>query len=94
MRERLDVVIFGASGYTGKFTMYEAAKVLKDLKWGIAGRNKEKLEILLDKMGEKAKQNLSNIPIIIADINDEKSLLEMARSTKVIANCCGLFFMT
>jgi hypothetical protein len=38
--DRLDVVIFGASGFTGKYTVYEAVKVLDGLKWGIAGRNK------------------------------------------------------
>lgn len=87
--ERLDVVIFGASGYTGKYTIYEAVKILKGLKWGVAGRNKEKLESVLEEMGKKAKQDLSKTPIIIADVNDEKSLLEMAKGAKVIVNCCG-----
>jgi short subunit dehydrogenase-like uncharacterized protein len=41
--ERLDVVIFGASGFTGKYTVYEAIKVLDGLKWGIAGRNKVRI---------------------------------------------------
>lgn len=36
----LDVIIFGATGFTGKYTVYEAVKVLSTLKWGIAGRNK------------------------------------------------------
>lgn len=37
---QLDVIIFGATGFTGKYTVYEAVKVLSTLKWGIAGRNK------------------------------------------------------
>lgn len=87
--DRLDVIIFGASGYTGKYTVYEGVKVLKGLKWGVAGRSKEKLEEVLKEMGKKAKQDLSETPIIIADIKDEKSLLEMAKKAKVIVNCCG-----
>jgi short subunit dehydrogenase-like uncharacterized protein len=38
--ERLDVIIFGASGFTGKYIVYEGVKILADLKWGVAGRNK------------------------------------------------------
>lgn len=89
--ERLDVVIFGASGYTGKFTIYEAVKVLSGLKWGVAGRSKEKVESALSEMCKKAGTDLSKIPIIIADVKNEKSLLEMASQAKIIINCCGPF---
>jgi short subunit dehydrogenase-like uncharacterized protein len=40
-------------------------------------------------MGKKAGKNLSKIPIVIADVNDEKSLVEMAKQAKIIVNCCG-----
>lgn len=33
--------------------------------------------------------DLSNIPIIIADINDAESLIKMTSSAKVLINCCG-----
>lgn len=86
---RLDVIIFGASGYTGKYTVYEGVKLLKGLKWGIAGRNREKLEEVLATMGKKAREDLSKIPIIIADVGDQDSLLQMAKQAKVIVNCTG-----
>lgn len=86
---RLDVIIFGASGFTGKYTVFEAISVLKDLRWGIAGRSRQKLENVLQTMGEKASQDLSHIPIILADIDDEKSLAAMARQCQVLVNCCG-----
>lgn len=86
---RLDVVIFGATGFTGKHTVYEGVKILENLTWGIAGRNKEKLEAVLKEMGEKAKKDLSNIPIIIADVTNEESLKGMAERAKIIVNCCG-----
>lgn len=87
--ERLDVVIFGASGYTGKYTVYQGVKLLKGLKWGIAGRSKQKLEAVLQEMGKKAGQDLSEIPIIIADVSNQQSLVDMAKKAKVIVNCCG-----
>lgn len=87
--ERLDVVIFGASGFTGKYTVYEAVSVLAGLRWGIAGRNREKLERVLSEMGFKSGQDLSQIPIYIADIDDEKSLLNMAKSARIVVNAVG-----
>jgi len=89
MTEKLDVIIFGATGFTGKYTVFEAVSVLQNFRWGIAGRNQAKLEQTLKEMGAKANKNLMNTPIIIADVNDEASLLEMARRAKVIVNCCG-----
>ncbi|XP_017872882.1 PREDICTED: saccharopine dehydrogenase-like oxidoreductase [Drosophila arizonae] len=87
--ERLDVIIFGASGFTGKYTVYEAVSVLKDLKWGIAGRNRAKLQEVLKEMGAKAKKDLSQTPIFIADVNDEASLLNMAKSCRIVVNTAG-----
>lgn len=87
--DRLDVIIFGASGFTGKWTVYEAVKLLDGLKWGVAGRNEEKLKATLKEMGDKANKDLSAIPIIIADVNDEVSLAKMAEQAKIIVNCCG-----
>ena len=43
MEKTLDVIIFGATGFTGKHTVYEAAGILSDMTWGIAGRNEVRL---------------------------------------------------
>lgn len=83
MADRLDVVIFGASGFTGKATVIAAVKVLSKLSWGIAGRNAEKLEAILKEAGEKNETDLSKIPIIIADIKDVASLDQMVNRAKV-----------
>lgn len=89
MSEKLDVIIFGASGFTGKYCVLEACTVLQNLKWGVAGRSQTKLEGILKEMGKKANKDLSQIPIIIADVNDEKSLADMVSKAKIIVNCCG-----
>jgi short subunit dehydrogenase-like uncharacterized protein len=40
-----DLVVFGASGYTGKYVAEHIAKHLPtDLKWALAGRSANKLE--------------------------------------------------
>lgn len=45
MSRSFDVVIFGASGFTGQFVVQEFAKQnSQNLRWAVAGRNKEKLQ--------------------------------------------------
>lgn len=57
MAERLDVVIFGATGYTGKYATKNihlmAKKSSKPITWGIAGRSEEKLKGVLEYVKEK-----------------------------------------
>ncbi|KAF2904989.1 hypothetical protein ILUMI_01191, partial [Ignelater luminosus] len=93
MSERLDIILFGATGITGKTTipyLYKFAAEKNSLKWGIAGRSKQKLK---DVLSETAKiidvDDLSHIPIIIADVENEDSIRRMTAQAKVIINCCG-----
>ncbi|XP_075155733.1 saccharopine dehydrogenase-like oxidoreductase [Haematobia irritans] len=87
--EKLDAIIFGATGYTGKIVVEDAIEILKDFKWGIAGRNESKLLTIRESIGNRIGQDLSHIPIIIADVSDSKSLDEMAKRCKIILNCVG-----
>lgn len=49
MTRRFDAVIFGASGFTGQFVVQEFAKQnKKGLRWAVAGRNKDKLQNVLN----------------------------------------------
>lgn len=86
---QLDVIIFGASGFTGKYTIYEGIKLLAGLKWGIAGRNQDKLAKIVKEVEKKADKDLSEVPIIIADVKDPESLKKMAEQCKIVINCCG-----
>ncbi|XP_058793881.1 saccharopine dehydrogenase-like oxidoreductase isoform X2 [Phymastichus coffea] len=85
--ERLDVVIFGATGFTGKYAVQEAQRIHKDMPftWGIAGRRKEALQSVLQEFAS----NSNNVKIIIADLRDEVSLRKMCQQAKVVVNCCG-----
>lgn len=93
MDRQLDIIIFGATGFTGKYTVLNAIKLLADFKWGIAGRNQQKLEAVLKEMGEKAETGLSKIPIIIANVDDDVSLEKMARQAKVTSKLKNKLFI-
>ena len=93
---RLDLVIFGATGFTGKQAVIHMAKFAKkyDLaSWGVAGRSQSKLSALITEVSIKTTENLSSVKIIVADIGDEKSLRDMCAQTKMIVNCCGPYRM-
>ena len=53
--EKLDVIIFGATGYTGKVAVYEIVKLAKEknITWGISGRNRNKLDNVLKEVEGK-----------------------------------------
>lgn len=87
--EKLDVIIFGASGFTGKYTIFEGIKLLEGLRWGIAGRSRDKLRQVLNEVEKKADKDLSEIPIVTADLKDAESLKNLAERCKVLINCCG-----
>ena len=64
-KRKYELVIYGASGFTGKyvveiFATYIAEKKLK-IKWAVAGRNKKKLEETLDHVAELIGNILSNM---------------------------------
>ena len=88
MAEReFDVIIFGASGYTGKLVaeyMNKQYGADESIKWAIAGRNKEKLS--------SVKQDLNlneKISIIEVDSTNEESLDSMTSSAKCILTTVG-----
>ena len=53
MAEReYDIVVFGATGFTGALTaQYLASNAPPDLRWAIAGRNRDKLDDVRRRLG-------------------------------------------
>jgi len=81
-----DVVVFGASGYTGRLV----AEYLNneypdaDFTWAMAGRSIEKLSSVRAEMGIP-----ESIPLIAVDSDDPKSLEAMVTSTRVVITTVG-----
>ncbi|XP_026759515.2 lipid droplet localized protein-like [Galleria mellonella] len=89
---RLDLVIFGATGFTGKKVVEQVArggKYYDNLSWGVAGRSQQKLENVLADVSKLTGKDLSHVRVIVADTGDHKSLREMCSQAKVLVNCCG-----
>lgn len=93
MAERLDIILFGATGFTGKHTITQILKLCKvdgaALTWGVSGRSETKLQAILKEMGGKNKVDLSKTPIIVADVSDQESVNKMAASARIVINTAG-----
>ncbi|KAK5650826.1 hypothetical protein RI129_001855 [Pyrocoelia pectoralis] len=94
MESKLDIIVFGATGFTGKHTLPYLHRLCqqtgRQFTWGIAGRSEQKLKGVLHEYAQKLDAStLNSIPIIIADVTNELSILEMAKKARMIINCCG-----
>ncbi len=81
-----DVIIWGASGFTGRLVaeyLFKKYGLNGDLKWAMAGRNLDKLKLIRSEVANE------NVPLIVADSNDEVSLKDLTKRTSVICTTVG-----
>ena len=82
-----DVIVYGATGYTGRLVAEYFLKTCgagKDIKWAMAGRNRDKLAEIRNLIGAPA-----SLPLIVADAEDAAALEAMAARTKVVLTTAG-----
>lgn len=87
MDREFDLVLQGATGFTGRLAAAEivqrvAHKPGPKLRWAIAGRSEEKLQALAMEF---------NVPYIVAPGLDDDAVNAMAQRTKVVISCAGPF---
>ncbi|HMO47919.1 MAG TPA: saccharopine dehydrogenase NADP-binding domain-containing protein [Rubrivivax sp.] len=90
-RRRLDLVLFGATGFTGRQAVRALLRQRPDAHWGIAGRDLGRLQALAAAQvpaGARAPQ------LIVADARDARSLQALARRTQVLFNLAGPYHAT
>lgn len=81
-----DVIVWGATGFTGRLVaehLLQRYGVGDNLRWAMAGRNLPKLEGVRDDLGAP------ELPIIVADSNDDDSLNAMVVRARVMCTTVG-----
>lgn len=88
-----DVVLFGATGYTGRQAVLALVHraATQPLRWAVAGRQPEKLAALV---AELVPPPAEQPGIIVADANDSGALQRMAAQTSVLLNMAGPYALT
>jgi len=84
MQKDIDIIIYGATGFTGQLCVKYFNSINTSVKWAIAGRDKEKLQ-------QVAKDNSVDVEILIADSDNEAELDELTSRAKVILSTTGPF---
>ena len=84
MDKDIDIIIYGATGFTGQLCVKYFQSLETQVKWAIAGRNQEKLR-------KVAEENLAEVEILIADSDDEVALDNLTLRAKVILSTAGPF---
>ncbi len=78
-----DLIVFGATGFTGKLVAEYLSTIDDDLSWAIAGRSASKLAQVKRDLG------IDDVPEIVADSSDMASLEEMVQRTRVVITTVG-----
>jgi short subunit dehydrogenase-like uncharacterized protein len=85
-----DVVVFGATGFTGgKTAEYLARHAPKSLRWAIAGRSAQKLAAVKARLS--AIDPAREVGVVEASTDDPASLARMASTTRVVLTTVGPF---
>src|SRR3954462_3272517 len=84
--EKLDVVLYGATGFVGTLTAaYLVRSAAPDTRIGLAGRSRQKLEEPRQRLGGPAL----NWPLLVADSADRGALDEMVGRATAVATTVG-----
>ena len=84
---KYDIVVYGATGFTGQLVAEYLAGHYRDdkqLKWAMAGRSLDKLKAVREAIGASA-----DTPLIAADSGDVASLKAMIAQTRLVISTVG-----
>src|SRR5689334_1731660 len=84
---KFDIVVYGATGFTGQLVAEYLATHYRDdrqLRWAMAGRNPDKLKSVRDAIGASA-----DTALIVADSGDAASLEAMIEQARLVISTVG-----
>jgi short subunit dehydrogenase-like uncharacterized protein len=81
-----DLVVWGATGYTGRLVALAAAESLTGRPWAIAGRSRERLQSIRDEIIATGGHPPE---IVTADLTDATSMRAMTSATRVVLTTVG-----
>lgn len=84
-----DLILFGATGFTGGLTAEYLARHAPDsLRWALAGRSVRKLADVKRRLA-KLSPACESLGLVQADVNNPESLAAMAASTRAVVTTVG-----
>ena len=88
MAREFDIIIFGATGYTGKLIAeYLVNRYGAETKMAIAGRSESKLNAVRETLDYP-------VPVLVGDSEDLDAMRAIAGRAKLIVSCTGPFILS
>jgi short subunit dehydrogenase-like uncharacterized protein len=84
MAREFSIIVYGATGFTGRLVAEYLAANYPALNWAMAGRSQAKLEQIRAEIGAP-----SGLPLVTADAADPASLVAMVQRADVIVTTVG-----
>ncbi|MDC0207904.1 saccharopine dehydrogenase NADP-binding domain-containing protein [Pseudomonadota bacterium] len=84
MEKDIDIIIYGATGFTGKLCVKYFQSLNTTVTWAMAGRNLTKLQKVAD-------DHQAKVEILLADSDDESALDNLTSRARVILSTTGPF---
>ena len=89
MNRPLDLIVFGATGFTGRLVAEylqasQRSGLYRDLRWALAGRSLARLQAVRNEIGGP-----EDLPLIATDATDATALAALARQTRVVITTVG-----
>lgn len=83
-----DLVLFGATGFTGRLVAEYLVKKRPALRWALAGRSLGKLERVREELSA-LEPSAKQLPLVAADSMDRAAMDGLARRTRVVCTTVG-----
>lgn len=83
-----DLVLFGATGFTGRLVAEYLVKKRPALRWALAGRSLGKLERVRDELSA-LEPSAKELPLLTGDSLDGAAMDGLARRTRVVCTTAG-----
>ena len=83
-----DLVLFGATGYTGRLVAERIAHSGERVTWALAGRDRTKLEHVRADLAAQVPE-CADLPILVGDATSAKDMDAIAASTRVVCTTVG-----
>jgi short subunit dehydrogenase-like uncharacterized protein len=87
MRKALDLIVFGATGFTGRLVAEHLQRTVgidAPLRWAMAGRDAGRLAAVRDEIGAPA-----GLPLRVADAQDRGALRELVGQARAVISTVG-----
>jgi short subunit dehydrogenase-like uncharacterized protein len=85
MTKEFDIVVHGATGFTGRLIAeYLLTRADTGLTWAMGGRSLDKLQAVRDEIGAPA-----STPLVVIESSDEASLKSLMSRTRLVISAVG-----